>query len=282
MSLAVLVFAVGTLPELGRMIDFHSFETFDPNGPGLGNLFGQVSPFTALGIWPSGDFRLAPGNGAVPAFAYFAGAAFAALLFIYGLVVCWRRRETTVLAGVVAVALLYLAARVGGTPYTSAKALELAAPLATLAILLPLSRRPVALLYLAAAGACSLLAFANAPVGPTSYSPALTGLRPLLAGGSTLVLAPDSLLANEQGERYIAWELRGGRVCIEPASTAGGRPPTGIRFVVTNGPPARAPFRQLTFRRQAGPYAVWERRGVVGGPGPCPLIAVRQARASAE
>jgi hypothetical protein len=277
--LALVVFLVGALPELGRMIDFHSFETFDPNGPGLGNLFGQISPFTALGIWPSGDFRLAPGSGAAPAFAYFAGAAFAALLLVYGLGVCWRRRESTVLAGIVAVALLYAAARVGGTPYTSAKALEVAAPLATLAILLPLSRRPVALLYLLAAAACSLLALANAPVGPTSYSPALTGLRPLLAGGSTLVLASDQLLADEQGERYIAWELRGGRVCIEPQSAAGGRPPTGIRFFVTSGPSTRAPFSQLSFRRYAGPYMVWERRGVVGGPSPCPLIAVRQARA---
>lgn len=276
--LGLVVFLIGVLPELGRMIDFHNFETFDPNGPGLGNLFGQISPFTALGIWPSGDFRVAPGNGAVPALAYFFGAAFAALLFIYGLVVCWRRRETTVLAGVLAVALLYVAARVGGTPYTSAKALEVAAPLVALAIVLPLARRPVTLLYLAAAGVCSLLAFANAPVGPTSYSPALTGLRPLLAGGSTLVLAPDSLLADEQGERYIVWELRGGRVCIEPESSAGGRPPTGIRFFVTEGGPTQPPFGRLTVRRRAGPYTVWERRGVLGGPSPCPLIAERQAR----
>jgi hypothetical protein len=281
LSFAVLVFAVGALPELGRMIDFHSFETFDPNGPGLGNLFGQISPFTALGIWFSGDFRLAAGSGAVPAFAYFAGAVFTALLFVYGLVVCWRRRETTILAGVAAVALLYLAARIGGTPYTSAKALEIAAPLATLTILAALLRRPVALLYVALAGLCSLLAFANAPVGPTSYSPALTGLRPLLAGGSTLVLAPDKLLADEHGERYIVWELRGGRVCIQPASTAGGAPPSGIRFFVTGGT-AHAPFNQLTLRRRSGPYAVWERHGVLGGPSPCPLIAVRQARAGAE
>ncbi len=278
LSLAVLVFAIGTLPELGRMIDFHSFETFDPNGPGLGNLFGQISPFTALGIWPSGDFRLAPGNGSAPAFAYFAGAAFAALLLIYGLIVCWRRRETTVLAGILAVALLYAAARVGGTPYTSAKALEVAAPLVTLAIVLPLLRRPVTLLYLLVAGVCSLLAFANAPVGPTAYSPALTGLRPLLAGASTLVLAPDSLLADEQGDRYIAWELRGGRVCIEPESAAGGRPSTGIRFFVTTGSPTRRPFAGLSLRRRAGPYTVWERRGMVDGPSPCPLIAERQAR----
>jgi len=281
MSLAGIVFLVGVLPELGRMIDFKQFETFDPSGPGLGNLFGQVSPFTALGVWFSGDFRLAPGNGAVPAFAYFAGAAFASLLLIYGLIVSWRRRETTILAGVLAVALLYVAARLGGTPYTSAKALEMAAPLATLAIVLPLLRRPVTALYLALAGLCSLLAFANAPVGPTSYSPALTGLRPLLAGGSTLVLAPDSLLAEEQGERYIAWELRGGRVCIEPESAAGGRLPEGIEYVITSGAPVRPPFARLTLRGRAGSYTLWERRGAVHGPSPCPLIAVRQARAGA-
>jgi hypothetical protein len=295
LSLAGIVFLVGALPELGRMIDFHSFETFDPNGPGLGNLFGQISPFTALGIWPSGDFRLAPGDGAVPAFAYYLGAAFSVLLLVYGLVQCVRRRETNLLAGVAAVALLYAAARLGGTPYTSAKALEIAAPLLTLAIVLPLvggwrfsghmdgrsAKSAVLLLYLPAAGACSLLAFGNAPVGPTSYSPALTGLRPLLAGSSTLVLAPDKLLADEQGVRYIAWELRGGRVCIEPASAAGGRPPAGVRFFITGSPSTRAPFSQLTLRRHAGPYTVWERRGALGAPSPCPLIAVRQARSGA-
>jgi hypothetical protein len=280
--LGLVVFLVGALPELGRMIDFQQFETFDPSGPGLGNLFGQVSPFTALGIWFSGDFRLAPGNGAVPAFAYFAGVAFASLLLIYGLIVSWRRRETTILAGVLAVALLYVAARLSGTPYTSAKALEMAAPLVSLAIVLPLLRRPVTALYLGLASLCSLLAFANAPVGPTSYSPALTGLRPLLVDSSTLVLAPGSLLADEQGERYIVWELRGGRVCIEPESAAGGPPPAGIKYIITSGAPARPPFSQLTLRKQAGPYSVWARRGTPREPSPCPLIAVRQARAGAD
>ena len=304
--LALAFFLIGILPELGRMIDFHSFETFDPSGPGLGNLFGQISPFEALGIWPSGDFRLAPGDGAAPAAVYFLGAAFGTVLLLYGLNRSRRRREWAFLSGAIAVASLYVAARLGGTPYTAAKALEIAAPLATLVVLRGLSddstgpapgrfrgtgtgSRPAprrfrgtasatALLYLFAAGACSLLVFANAPVGPTSYSPALTGLRPLLAGGSTLVLASDSLLAEEQGERYIAWELRGDRVCIEPESSAGGRPPTGIRFFVTSGFAVRPPFEGLTLRRRAGPYTVWERRGVFGGPSPCPLIAVRQAR----
>ena len=313
--LALVVFLVGTLPELGRMVDFHNFETFDPNGPGLGNLFGQISPFTALGIWPSGDFRLAPGDGAVPALIYYLGAAFASVLLLLGIRRVWRGHERGVLSGLIAVAALYAAARIGGTPYTAAKALEIAAPLVALTILLPRNRRagqfvssaggavggtapedalatgggggsPAAtgpavatlVLFMCAATLCSLLALGNAPVGPTSYSPALTNLRPLLATSSTFVLAPDQLLADEHGTPYIAWELRGGRVCIEPENAAGGTPPTGVRFFVTSGSPPRAPFSQLRRLRLAGPYAVWERRGVVGGPSPCPLIAVRQAR----
>jgi hypothetical protein len=289
LSLAVLVFLVGTLPELGRMIDFRHFETFDPHGPGLGNLFGQISPFTALGIWPSGDFRLAPGDGAVPAAFYYLGAAFATALLVYGLDRCRRLRERSILAGAIAVAALYAAARLGGTPYTAAKALEIAAPVLTLVILLPgwpgrlvepMGKKvaPAALgVYLLAAAGCSLLVFANAPVGPTSYSPALTGLRSLLGEEATLVLAPDSMLADEHGARYIAWELRGGRVCVEPESAAGGNPPQGIRFVVATGT-TRPPFRDLRFDRRAGAYTVWRRLGFLPAPSGCPLIAVRQAR----
>ena len=185
---AVLLFLVLVAPEIGRMIDFHSFETFDPNGPGLGNLFGQISPFEGFGIWPSGDFRLTPGAGAVPALGYYAGAAFATILLLYGLVVCWRRRESALIAGFAAAALAYAAARLGGTPYTAAKAIEVGAPLAALVIVLPLLRRPVAWLYLLAAAGCSLLALANAPVGPSSYSSALTSFRGDVGEGPTLLL----------------------------------------------------------------------------------------------
>ncbi len=281
MLLAFGVSLVLVAPEIGRMIDFHSFETFDPNGPGLGNLFGQISPFEALGIWPSGDFRLSPGDGAVPALGYFLGAAFASILLLYGLVVSWRRRETALIAGLAAAALAYAAARLGGTPYTAAKAIEIGAPVAVLAIVLPLLRRPVAWLYLLAAGGCSLLALANAPVGPRSYSPALTGLRPLVGEGPTLVLASQQLLADEHGTPYIAWELRGGRVCIESEGEAGAKPPPGVRYLVTEldaGPP---PFRGFQPERIAPPYVLWERTNRVAAHSPCPLIAVRQARQGA-
>jgi hypothetical protein len=278
---ASLVFAVLVAPEIGRMIDFKQFETFDPHGPGLGNLFGQISPFEGFGIWPSGDFRLTPGAGAVPALGYYAGAAFASILLLYGLLLCWRRRESALIAGLAAAALAYAAARLGGTPYTAAKAIEVGAPLAALVIVLPLLRRPVAWLYLLAAIGCSLLALANAPVGPSSYSPALTGLRDEVGAGPTLVLASHRLLADEHGTPYIVWELRGGRVCIADESESGEAPPAGVRFVVTSPPTDRPPFAGLRRKRLAPPYVLWERTTPVQAHSPCPLIAVRQARQGA-
>jgi hypothetical protein len=275
---AVLLFTVLVAPEIGRMVDFHSFETFDPNGPGLGNLFGQISPFEALGIWPSGDFRLSPGDGAVPALGYYLGAAFASILLLYGLVVSWRRRETALIAGIAAAAIAYAAARIGGTPYTAAKAIEIGAPIAVLAIVLPLLRRPVAWLYLLAAAGCSLLALANAPVGPTSYSPALTGLRSTVGEGPTLVLASPQLLADEHGTPYIAWELRGGRVCIASGEEKGSHPSPGIRFVIVEGDSRRPPFAGFHLDRAANPYVLWKRVSPPRGASPCPLVAVRQAR----
>ncbi|MEX2105625.1 MAG: hypothetical protein WD810_01895 [Solirubrobacterales bacterium] len=292
--LASLAFLVLIAPEIGRMIDFHNFETFDPNGPGLGNLFGQVSPFEALGIWPSGDLRLAPGDGAVPAAGYYLGAAFALVLLLYGIGRCWRRRELALLAGLAAAGIAYAGARAGGTPYTAAKAIEVGAPLVALTILLPLLDRgertgerrlagyPLAGLaataFILAAGTCSLLALANAPVGPTSYSPALTGLRPLVAADSTLVIASDTLIADQHGVPYIAWELRGGRVCIASESESDGTPPDGVRFVVTRGGAAQPPYPGLRVHRVAPPYVLWEVTGPVAAQSPCPLIAVRQAR----
>jgi hypothetical protein len=281
LGLAAVVFVVLALPELGRMLDFHSFETFDPNGPGLGNLFGQISPFAALGVWPSGDFRLAPGDGAVPAAGYYLGIAFALGLLVYGVIQLWRRRETAILAGLGAAALAYAAARVAGTPYTAAKAIEIAAPLVALAILLPLlteaCRFPLAMreqrdtrrlalpgmaaLFVAAAGICALLALVNAPVGPTSYSSRLSVYRKQVGAGPTLVVASPQLLEDEHGAPFLNWEMRGGRVCIQ-SSDESTHLPAGIRFVVFEA---------------AGDWSLKEVHPLPG-KSPCPLVAERQAR----
>ncbi|HEX5591818.1 MAG TPA: hypothetical protein VFX35_00555 [Solirubrobacterales bacterium] len=281
LGLALLAFVVLIAPEIGRMIDFHSFETFDPNGPGLGNLFGQISPFEALGIWPSGDFRLAPGDGAVPAAAYYLGIAFALVLFVYGVVQLWRRRERAILAGLAAAALAYAAARVGGTPYTAAKAIEIASPLVALAILLPVAARVVgvmpairakvppqrlasvaAAVFVAAAGICSILALANAPVGPTSFSSKLSEYRKQVGEGPTLVVASPELLEDEHGSPFLSWELRGGRVCIQSSDEARAGPPAGVRFVI----------------REGDDWTLTKVRRPTPGKTPCPLIAERQAR----
>ena len=285
LGLAAVVFVVLTLPELTRMLDFHSFETFDPNGPGLGNLFGQISPFEVLGIWPSGDFRLAPGDGAVPALGYYLGIAFALGLFVYGVIQLWRRREIAILSGLAAAALAYAAARVAGTPYTAAKAIEIVAPLVALAILLPLLQRaaelPVssgmrvkaatrrggvvwallALVFVVAAGGCSLLALANVPVGPKSYSSKLSEYRRLVGAGPTLVVASSQLLEEEHGAPFLNWEMRGGRVCIRSTAETGGLP-AGVRFVVFEA---------------AGDWSL-KKVHPLPGKSPCPLVAERQAR----
>jgi hypothetical protein len=295
-TVATLAFAAATAPELGRMIDFGRFETFDPSGPGLGNLFHQISPLEALGIWPSGDFRLDPGDGALPAVAFYAGAALGAVLLAWGLLELLRRGERAVPAALTVAAAAYLVARIGSTPYTTAKAVAMLGAVAMLVIVEPLLRavpaapwrvpprvalRPAfGAAFLAAAAACSVLALANAPVGPTSYSSSLTSLRPVVADGSTLVLASRELLVDEHGAPYISWELRGGRVCVReaPPNRVSGPPPRGVDYVVAESEGPRPPYAHLTLRRRAGPYLLWARRGNAGGPSPCPLVAVRQAR----
>jgi hypothetical protein len=285
LGIGLIAFFLFIAPEIGRMIDFANFETFDPNGPGLGNLFGQISPFEALGVWPSGDFRLAPGDGAVPAGGYYLGIAFALALFLYGLFRLCRGRELAILAGLGAAVLAYAAARIGGTPYTAAKAIEIGAPLVALTILHPLlrpqsaelpvspairgkaaTRRLVlpgaAALFVAAAGACSLLALANAPVGPTSYSSDLADFRKVVGEGPTLVYASPQLLDEEHGVPFLAWELRGGRVCIQPTDEP--EVPRGVRFAI--------------FESDDGDWTLKRVRDPLPGKSPCPLVAERQAR----
>jgi hypothetical protein len=221
----------------------------------------------------------------VPALGYYLGVAFALALFVYGLYWCWRRRESAILAGLGAAVLAYAAARLVGTPYTAAKAIEIGAPLVALTILLPLlteacriclpigdksDRRRVfpavaAALFVAAAGACSLLALANAPVGPTSYSSTLSEYRKLVGEGPTLVVASPQLLEEEHGAPFLAWELRGGRVCIR-AIGEGGKLPPGTRFVIFEGLEEDVDW---TLRKVSDPTP---------GESPCPLIAERQAR----
>jgi hypothetical protein len=308
-AVALAALAAAVAPEIGRMIDFASFETFDPDGPGLGNLFNPISPLEALGIWPSGDFRLDPGDGAMPAAGYYLGEALGLAALVYGLAWWLLRGERAVPATLAAAAALFAYAHLAGTPYQAAKAIAIASPLAMLiaarallsgeplvelgglrgaiarrrsgaAGILARHQRAVALClgvaFLSAAAASSALALVNGPVGPAAYSPALTKLRPKLGRDSTLVLAPQQMLVSEHGRDYLVWELRGGRVCVEVAgaSPSSGSAPPGISQVITIGSAERPPFANLRLVQRAESYALWRARPAPRRHGPCDEISV--------
>lgn len=306
---AVVAIAVTCLvcaPEIGRMADFAGFETFNPSGAGLGNLFNPISPLEALGIWPSGDFRLDPGDGAIPAAGFYLGELLGLAALGYGLVWWLLRRERAVPAALAVAAALYAYAHFAGTPYQAAKAIVIAAPLAMViaaralisgepAVALngltglvarrrggpvgawarwePRLRPALATAFILAAAGCSLLALANGPVGPATYSPRLTELRGRLGEASTLVLVPEHVLADEHGRDYLVWELRGGRVCVGALEVpASSRPPHGAAHVIAQG--SARPYRDLVLERRAGPYTLWRTRPAPAGHGSCPLILV--------
>jgi hypothetical protein len=305
---AVAALAVAVAPEVGRMIDFASFETFDPAGPGLGNLFNPISPLEALGIWPSGDFRLDPGDGAMPAVGFYLGEALGLAALAYGLTWWLRRGQRAVPAALAAATALFAYAHFAGTPYQAAKSIVIVSPLAMLiAARALLSSEPLVELgglrgaiarrrggatgilarhqrrlrlglgvaFLGAAAGSSLLALVNGPVGPATYSPALTELRPEVGRGSTLVLAPQHMLVEEHGRDYLVWELRGGRVCVEAAGAHSIRPPPpGVSWVITQTPSKAAPFADLRLAQRAGPYTLWRPQPAPRGHGPCRLISV--------
>ncbi|HEV2791146.1 MAG TPA: hypothetical protein VGV69_07600, partial [Solirubrobacterales bacterium] len=152
-----------------------------------------------------------------------------------------------------------------------------------------------AALFVGAAGLCSLLALSNAPVGPTAYSSTLADFRKIVGAGPTLVLASPQLLEEEHGTPYLAWELRGGRVCIRSSEDPGKLPP-GVRFVVSGEAEVsagtesvalpkgfaspgrfgrRSPAETHLFRP---PWALLRVQHPVPGKSPCPLVAERQAR----
>ena len=263
---AVAALAIAVVPELGRIVDFASFETFDPAGAGLGNLFDRLSPLEALGIWPSGDFRVEPGDGAVPAFVFYLGGLAGLAALVYGLRWSLRRGGRALPAAFAAAVALWLYALLAGTPYQEAKALVMvAAVIAVLSVrALVASQAPalVAIAFLAAAGGSSVLALVNGPVGPSGYSTALADLRGNLPRGSTVVAVPDELLAEEHAADFIAWELRGSRICVEPVSDPGPALGDGVAARVTVG---------LGDDGAIEPRAV-ETSRAAGGPGPCPLI----------
>ena len=260
---ACAVLALAIAPELGRMAEFASFETFDPDGAGLGNLFNRLSPLEALGIWPSGDFRVEPGDGFAPAWIFYLGAGFGLAALCFGIGRWLRGGERAVPAALAAAALIWLFSLLAGTPYQEAKALVVAAPLVTLVSARALATAaPAALVaaFLLAAGGSSVLALANGPVGPRGYSPELAELAGELGPGSTYVLAPVELLDDQHGLDYLLWELRGHRICVEAFEGGPAEPPRQGSTLTVAIDDSGAVVPEGTYVNRSR------------GPGACPLI----------
>ena len=302
--------AVAVAPELGRMVDFASFETFDPDGAGLGNLFNPISPLEALGDLafrrlPPGPGRRVRAGHRSSGSARLVGARRARLrpLVVAAAAASARCRPPSPWPRVART----LYAAVAGTPYQEAKAIALAAPLAmlvsarALAMAAPSSRGAVRILrrrgiaelfprsarvararlavgalaraFVAAAGASTVLALANGPVGPASWSPDLLELQ-AARPAPTLVLAPEDFLAGEHGRDFVVWELRGGEVCVEVdagpsarAATARNRPGAGLRGIATGA------VRGYRCRADVGDFTLWGIPDPAPGDSGCPFIA---------
>jgi hypothetical protein len=265
-GVAAGVLLVAIAPEIGRLASFADFETFNPDGAGLGNLFNRLSPLEALGIWPSGDFRVEPGDGEVPAIVFYMGAALGLAALGVGLWWSVRRGERAIPAALGAAAVLWLYSLIDGTPYQEAKALVLMAPLVALIAargVVAGGPWPLAALFVLGAGGSSVLALANGPVGPSDYSPGLAELRTRLGGegASTLVLAPAQLLDDEHGRDYLVWELRGNRICVKEQGLPTSEWPQGI-----------STFIRISEGDAVEPKAIGGNDAPDPGPGPCPFI----------
>ncbi len=317
LAIAAVVLAIAIAPEAGRMADFggsagnvanaavgvpdavdplhvqagssdaqerrpdNALDLFDNS---LGNLFGDIPPAEMLGIWPSGDFRVEPGDGAVPAIAFALGTILGLAALAVGVIAAIRSRETALLAALAAAIVIWLAAWLLSTPYTTAKALQMIAPLLMLVslrgvlggLLLPASeggagigsgmravRVGFAAAFVVAALGSSALALANTPVGPERYSAGIGKLRERLTGEPLLLLAPAGQLVDRHGAEFYGWELRGGRpICIEAFPEEGdgfGRPaPEGIRYVITLGAKSEPPFTDLREEQRRRRVTLWE------------------------
>ncbi|KAA0273516.1 MAG: hypothetical protein EDQ89_04690 [Acidobacteria bacterium] len=238
----------------------------------LGNLFGQVNPASVFGIWPSGDFRVEPGDGAVPAPVFWLGALLGALALAFGVVAAARRGETALLAALAAAAAIWLAARIASTPYTAAKALQMAAsPVMLIAAWAALDRaapvplrerwsRIVAaggLAFVVAAALSSALVLVNAPVGPDDYTPGVRKLSNRFAGEPTLLLAPADTVADQRGAEFFGWELRGASAATVAALPGGGEPPAGVSRVLVVGGAQEPPFEDLKRIGSANRVVLW-------------------------
>jgi hypothetical protein len=200
----------------GRILNFVGSIGLSAAGTGaipasnLGNLPAPLSPYEALGIWNSPEFRVLPAN------VFQAGelSAFALGVLVFGLVVAISRRDLVLPAAVAACTLVYWYSNGSQSPYVTAKALVVAGPVVAVTGmrgLLGATRagqpgwtRPVRVVlgaaFVALALHSSFLALRTEPVWPSESTSELTSMAKLTRGQTVLFLGNSD---------YGAWMFSG-------------------------------------------------------------------------
>lgn len=201
---AVAVLLILLAPIGGRIVSLISTFGVSPSGTGaitpnmLGNLVYALSPFEALGIWNSNDYRFLPPDQLHA--GVLAGLALGVLIF--GLVWATARRELLLPAAVAACTLIWWRSSHGQSIYVTAKALVIAGPVVAvtgLRALLESPRRPlrvsaslsrlaVAVVFVLFAARSSYEALANEPVWPSESNNELLSLDKVTRGHTLLFL----------------------------------------------------------------------------------------------
>ena len=217
---------VAILPGIDRLINYLQAVGSSAGGGGIpasniGNLAGPLSPYEGLGVWLSPDYRFPSPQ------TFHAGelGALALAVLIFGVLWSLRRRDLALPAAVGICVVIYVYSRGHQSPYVTAKALVIAAPLMmVVGARALLSGRedtwagsPGSIVRLFAGLAFAFVALHSSsmvlrgePVGSTAQTAELDRIRPIVGGAPTLFLGNDD---------FAGWELRGVRLAY-PSVTA--------------------------------------------------------------
>jgi hypothetical protein len=207
---------VATLPGIDRLLTYLQSVGSSAGGAGvptssLGNLTGPLSPYEGLGAWLSPSYFYAPTE------TFHAGelGGLALAVLIFGVLWALRRRDLALPAAVLICTAIYEYSRHHQSPYVTAKALVIAAPLVMVvggrALLSgredawaaspgSIVRLCAGLAFAFVALHSSLLVLRSEPVGSTVQTTELGELRPIVGHEPTLFLGNDD---------FAGWDLRG-------------------------------------------------------------------------
>jgi hypothetical protein len=284
--LVLAVVALATAQEWGRIADFTRLDSLNPDrfGSDLGNLRGPISPLEALGVWPSGEYRISAANAGVPAPLFYLGGLLAAVGLSIGLLWAWRTRRVALPLALATATAIWVLASVASTPYIAAKALAIAAPIVMIitlgGVLVPGSRLrfAVAVVLVPAALLSSFLALRQAPVAPAGHRSELAEIRRPVRNDKLLFLGRDDFIAHEMRRARVFAPIinyfnvaevaklepsKGGREKFD-FDAVSKRVLDRVRFALTTsaGPASEAPeaFREVA---RTANFVLWKRQGPV-------------------